>query len=191
MTAPELPRVLFATPADWEEWLREHHAEPDGLWLQIAKKGSGVQSVTYAEALDVALCWGWIDGQKRSQDASVFLQKFTPRRARSVWSKVNRQHVARLVDAGRMQPPGLREVERAQADGRWDAAYDSPSTATVPADLQAALDADPAARDFFATLGSANRYSILWRIATAKRPATRAARIAQLVAMCAEGRTLH
>lgn len=190
-TRPELPMVLFATPAEWEGWLREHHTEPDGLWLRIAKKGSGVQSVTYAEALDVALCWGWIDGQKRSLDAACFLQKFTPRRPRSVWSKVNREHVARLVEAGRMQPAGQREVDRARADGRWDAAYDSPSTATVPEDLQRALDADPAARDFFATLSSANRYAILWRIATAKRAATRAARIEQFVAMCAEGRTLH
>jgi len=190
-TKPELPIVLFATPADWEDWLREHHAEPDGLWLKVAKKGSGVRSVTYAEALDVALCWGWIDGQKRSFDAACFLQKFTPRRSRSIWSKVNREHVARLVAAGRMQPPGQREVERAQADGRWEAAYDSPRTATVPDDLQRALDADPAARDFFATLSSANRYSFLWRIATAKQASTRAARIQHVVAMCREGRTPH
>lgn len=188
---PDLPVVLFPTPTDWEDWLREHHCEPGGVWLQIAKKRSGVRSVTYAEALDVALCWGWIDGQRRPHDEAHYLQKFTPRRARSIWSKVNREHVARLGAAGRMQPAGLREVERARADGRWDAAYDSPRTMQVPDDLQAALDADPAARDFFGTLSSANRYAVLWRVATAKRPATRAARIEQYVRMCAEGRTLH
>ncbi len=185
------PIVAFATPAAWETYLAEHHGDAAGVWLQIAKKGAGVPSVTYAEALDAALCWGWIDGQRRGHDERSYLQRFSPRRARSLWSKRNREHVARLRAAGRMRPPGEAEIERAQADGRWEAAYDPPSTAAVPDDLQAALDASPAAAASFATLNSANRYAILWRLQTAKRPETRARRVAQFVAMLERGEKLH
>ncbi|MEO8083255.1 MAG: YdeI/OmpD-associated family protein, partial [Ardenticatenales bacterium] len=177
--------------AAFAAWLAEHHAASTGIWLRIAKSASGIPSVTYAEALDEALCYGWIDGQKKGYDADAWLQKFTPRRPKSIWSKINRDKVAALITAGRMQPAGLAEVERAKADGRWDAAYDSQRTAEVPADLLAALDADEDARAFFATLNSANRYAVLWRIQTAKRPETRAKRVADLVAMLGRGEKLH
>jgi uncharacterized protein YdeI (YjbR/CyaY-like superfamily) len=189
--APELETRAFASAAEWEAWLREHHATAPGVWIRFAKKGSGVQTVTYLEALHVALCFGWIDGQARGVDDASYVQRFTPRRARSIWSKRNRDFAIALIEAGRMQPAGLREVERAQADGRWDAAYDAPSTATVPDDLQAALDAHPAAAAFFATLNSQNRYAILHRVQTAKRPETRARRIEKLVTMLAAGETLY
>jgi uncharacterized protein YdeI (YjbR/CyaY-like superfamily) len=181
----------FASAGDWERWLHEHHAEAPGVWLRLAKKSSGITSVTYAEAVDVALCYGWIDGQARGVDDTWHLQKFTPRRAQSTWSKRNREKVAALIEAGRMQPAGLAEIERAKADGRWDAAYDAPSTATVPEDLQRELDANPAAAEFFATLNSQNRYAILHRIQTAKKPETRARRIAQFVDMLARGEKLY
>jgi uncharacterized protein YdeI (YjbR/CyaY-like superfamily) len=186
-----LPYLEFASPEAFRAWLDEHHEQPDGIRLKIAKKGSGVASVTYSEALDEALCYGWIDGQKESFDETWFVQRFTPRRARSRWSKVNRERVERLVAEGRMQPAGVAQVEAAKADGRWDAAYDSPRTATVPDDLQAALDADPAAKAFFETLNSTNRFAILYRVQDAKRPETRAKRIAQFVELCREGRTLR
>ena len=187
----EPPVVAFATAADWEAWLAEHHGEQDGVWIRFGKKGSGIPSVTYAEALDVALCWGWIDGQSRGGDERTYLQRFLPRRRRSVWSKRNREHVARLTAAGRMRPPGQAEVDRAKADGRWDAAYDPPSTATVPDDLRAGLDASPAAAAAFATLSSADRYGILWRLQTAKRPETRARRIAGFVDLLERGEKLR
>ncbi len=183
--------VLFKNARAFESWLRKHHATSDGLWLQIAKKGAAEPSVTYAEAVEIALCWGWIDGQKKSLDAQHFLQRFTPRRARSLWSRVNVEKVAALIEAGRMQAPGHAQIEAAKADGRWAKAYDSARTATVPEDLLAALDAEPAARDFFATLNAANRYAVLWRIQTAVKPETRARRIEQLVAMLARGETVH
>lgn len=192
MTAAEdQPTLAFASPQAFEEWLAEHHETSPGLWLKIAKAGSGHSTVSYAEALDVALCYGWIDGQKRPLDDEFWLQRFCRRGPRSKWSKINRAKATELIDAGRMQPAGRREVERAMADGRWDAAYDSARTAAVPDDLQAALDANEAARDFFATLNSANRYAILYRVQDAKRPETRARRIEQFVAMLAEGKTLH
>jgi uncharacterized protein YdeI (YjbR/CyaY-like superfamily) len=187
----ELPVQSFASAAEWESWLGEQHAELPGVWLKIAKKGSGVPSVTFAEALDAALCYGWIDGQARSVDDTWYLQKFTPRRARSTWSKRNREKVAALIEAGRMQPAGLREIERAKADGRWEAAYDAPSTASVPDDLQRELDANPGAAEFFATLNSQNRYAILHRIQTAKKPETRERRIKQFVEMLARGEKLY
>ncbi len=181
----------FPDAAAWESWLAAHHADAPEAWLRIAKRGSDVETLLIGDALDVALCWGWIDGQKKGFDERSFLQRFTPRRRRSIWSKVNREKVAVLEAAGRMQPQGRAEVERAQADGRWDAAYDPPSTAAVPDDLQAALDASPAAAAFFATLNSANRYAIIWRLQTAKRPETRARRIVQFVAMLERGEKLH
>jgi uncharacterized protein YdeI (YjbR/CyaY-like superfamily) len=187
----ELPVQPFASAAEWESWLREHHAELPGVWVKLAKKGSGVPSVTFAEALDAALCYGWIDGQARSVDDSWYVQKFTPRRSRSTWSKRNRDKVAALIEAGRMQPAGLREIERAKADGRWDAAYDAPSTATVPDDLQRELDANPTAAEFFATLNSQNRYAILHRIQTARKPETRERRIKQFIEMLARSEKLY
>ena len=186
-----LPILTFATSHEWEAWLEAHHADPQGVWLKIAKKDAGVPSVTYAEALEVALCYGWIDGQKRSFDETYFLQKFTPRRPKSVWSRVNRDKAMVLIAEGKMRPAGLRQVELAQADGRWDAAYASQRTIAVPDDLQQALDANPSAREFFATLNGANRYAVLWRIETAKKPETRAARIEKLVAMLANGEKIH
>jgi uncharacterized protein YdeI (YjbR/CyaY-like superfamily) len=186
-----LPTLAFATPADWEAWLEAHHEETQGVWLKIAKKGSGIPSISYAEALDGALCYGWIDGQKAALDADHWLQKFTPRRPRSVWSRVNRDKVAALIAAGRMRPAGLRQVELARRDGRWDAAYASQRAIEIPADFQQALDENPQAREFFGTLNGANRYAVLWRIQTAKRPETRAARIEKLIAMLARGEKIH
>jgi uncharacterized protein YdeI (YjbR/CyaY-like superfamily) len=187
----DYPELAFPSPDEWDAWLREQHAQADGVWLRIAKKGSGIPSITYAGALDVALCYGWIDGQAKGIDETWYVQKFTPRRARSLWSKRNREKVAALTEAGRMLPAGLREVERAKADGRWDAAYDGPAAATVPDDLQSALDANPAAAEAFAGVNGQNRYAILHRLQTARRPETRARRIAQFVEMLARGETLY
>jgi uncharacterized protein YdeI (YjbR/CyaY-like superfamily) len=186
----EQPVLFFATPADLEAWLDEHGEESDGIWLKFAKKGSGIRSVVYAEAVEVALCRGWIDGQAKRLDEQHYLQRFTPRRPRSKWSRINREKAERLIAEGRMRPAGLREIERAREDGRWDDAYDPPTTATVPDDFQQALDAEPAARKFFETLGSTKRYSFLYRIADAKRPETRARRIAEYVELLAGGKTL-
>jgi uncharacterized protein YdeI (YjbR/CyaY-like superfamily) len=187
----DLPIVPFESPAAWEAWLEEHHAASEGLWLKISKKDSGIESVSYAEALDVALCYGWIDGQKGRFDEKFWLQRFTPRRPRSKWSKVNREKVAGLIKSGRMKPAGLREVEKAKSDGRWDAAYEAQSKATVPDDLRLALDANPKAAGFFETLNRANRYAILYRVGEAKRPQTRARRIEKFVAMLAEGEKIY
>jgi uncharacterized protein YdeI (YjbR/CyaY-like superfamily) len=186
-----VPTISFAARADWAAWLTDHHEDSEGLWLKIAKKGSGVDSVTYAEAVEVALCHGWIDGQKRALDDAHWLQRFTPRKARSRWSRINRDKATELIERGEMRPAGLREVERAKADGRWDAAYAGARSATVPDDLQAALDADDRAREFFATLDGANRYAILYRVQDAKRPETRARRIEKYVAMLREHRKIH
>ncbi len=183
--------MLFKNARAFEAWLKKHHATSDGLWLQIAKRGADAPSVTYPEAVEVALCWGWIDGLKKGLDEQHFLQRFTPRRARSIWSKVNVEKVAALTTAGRMQPPGLAQVEAAKADGRWAQAYDGARTSTVPEDLAAALDASPKAKAFFATVNATNRYAVLWRVQTAVKPETRARRIAQLVAMLARGETVH
>jgi len=187
----DLPIVAFPDQAAWDAWLAEHHAASPGVWLKIAKKGAGIASVTYAEAVEAALCHGWIDSQKAAFDAAFSLQRFTPRRPKSIWSRVNRDKAEALIARGAMRPAGLREVERAKADGRWDAAYEPPSTMAVPDDLQTALDGSDAARAFFATLNSTNRYAILHRIQTAKKPETRARRIEQFVAMLAEGKKLY
>jgi uncharacterized protein YdeI (YjbR/CyaY-like superfamily) len=190
---PAAPRELetrsFASAAEWEAWLRSHHDSVPGVWIRFARKGSGVASVTYMDALQEALRFGWIDGQARGVDERCYEQRFTPRRARSIWSKRNRGFAEALIEAGRMEPAGLREVERAKADGRWDAAYDAPSTATVPDDLQAALDASPAAAETFATLTSQNRYAILFRLRDAKRAETRGRRLERFVAMLERGET--
>jgi uncharacterized protein YdeI (YjbR/CyaY-like superfamily) len=187
----ELAILPFATAAAWEAWLEAEHARAAGVWLQIAKKDSGIATVTYAEALDVALCFGWIDGQKRGFDDVRFLQRFTPRKRGSRWSKTNTRHVERLIAAGRMRPAGLAQVAAARADGRWAAAYEGQRSASVPEDLQAALDANPAAAAFFATLRGASRYAILYRVQDARRAETRARRIELFVAMLARGETLH
>jgi uncharacterized protein YdeI (YjbR/CyaY-like superfamily) len=181
----DLPIIPFASRDAWETWL-EHHTTSDGLWLKIAKKGSGLESVSFAEAIEVALSYGWIDSHADSFDDQYWLVRFTPRRPKSKWSKRNREKATELIRRGVMKPAGLREVERAKADGRWDAAYDSPSTATVPDDLRRELEKNDKAREFFATLDSRNRYAILYRIQDAKRPETRARRIEKFVAMLSE-----
>jgi uncharacterized protein YdeI (YjbR/CyaY-like superfamily) len=186
-----LPQLPFATAADWERWLEAHHASANGIWIRIAKKGSGVESVHYPEVLDTALCFGWIDGRREALDDTHFLQRFTPRQARSRWSRINREKVEQLIADGRMQPAGLTEVERARADGRWDAAYESQSRIVIPDDLQRELDARPPAKAFFAQLDGQNRYAILYRLHDAKRPETRARRLAKFVAMLEAGEKIH
>ena len=191
MTAREREIVSFPSRRAWERWLTEHHASSSGVWLKIAKKASGARSVSYPEALEVALCFGWIDGQGNKLDDGHWLQRFTPRRARSRWSKRNVGLATALIERGEMKPAGLGEVERAKADGRWDAAYDAPSTATVPDDLRRALDKNKRAREFFASLDSRNRYAILYRVQDAKKPETRARRIEKFVAMLADHDKLY
>jgi len=183
--------TLFKTPRAFETWLKKHHATSDGLWLKIAKRGADEASIAYAEAVEIALCWGWIDGQKKGLDDQHFLQRFTPRRARSIWSKVNVDKVAALIEAGRMQAPGYAQIEAAQTDGRWARAYDGARASAVPEDLRAALEAEPRAKTFFATIDAANRYAVLWRIQTAVKAETRARRITRLVDMLARGETIH
>jgi uncharacterized protein YdeI (YjbR/CyaY-like superfamily) len=181
----------FPTREAWHDWLAAEHERSDGVWLKLAKRGSGEASPTYDEALDVALCFGWIDGQKAALDDAWWLQRFTPRRPTSRWSQRNCDKAVALLDAGAMHPAGVAEVERARADGRWDAAYAGPATMTVPDDLRAALDAEPAAAEAFAGLDGRNRYSILYRVQDAKRPETRARRIARFVAMLGAGERLY
>ena len=173
----------FASRAEWERWLEAEHADSDGVWVRFPKKGTGLPTVDMVEAIEVALCFGWIDGQRKGLDDTHYLQKFTPRRARSRWSKINVGKATKLIEAGHMRPAGLAEVERAKADGRWDAAYDSPSRIEVPPDLQAELDKHPDAAEFFASLNSQNRYAILYRLHDAKKPETRARRLEQFVGM--------
>ena len=189
--AREDPSLALPSADAWARWLAQHHASSPGIWLKLSKKGATTSSVTYAEALDVALAWGWIDSQKRPFDASAFLQRFTPRTARSPWSRINRDKATALISSGRMKAPGLVEVERAKQDGRWDAAYDGARTSTVPEDLAAALAASPRAKAFFSQLDGANRFAILYRVQTAKRPETRARRIAEFVAMLERHETIH
>jgi uncharacterized protein YdeI (YjbR/CyaY-like superfamily) len=189
--ADELPVHLFATPAELETWLEENHGSSQGVWLKIAKKGANEPSVTYAEALELALCFGWIDSQKRGFDDRHFLQRFTPRRPRGRWSKINREKAERLIDAGKIRPAGLAEVEAAKADGRWEAAYEGQRRAVVPPDLQRELDANPKAAAFFASLDSANRYAIVYRLDDAKKPETRERRLRKFVAMLERGEKIH
>ena len=189
--AKNLSIVFFEKPEEWESWLEKHHQDVQGVWLKIAKKDSGVQSINYDQALDLALCFGWIDGQKKSMDGTYFLQKFTKRRPKGMWSKRNIGLVDVLAKAGKMRPSGLAEVEAAKADGRWDQAYDSPSNMTIPDDFQIELDKNPKAKAFYETLNKTNTYAILWRIQTAKKPETRAARIQQLITMLNEERKIH
>ena len=193
MTAktPDEEGRLFKDAAAWEAWLRRHHDSEPVAWLRIAKKDADAPSVSYAEAVEAALCFGWIDGQKQALDAFHWLQKFTPRKPKSIWSKINREKAQALIEAGRMHAAGLHEVERAKADGRWEAAYASSSAAEVPADFQAALDRNARAAKFFATISRANRYALLVRIHAAKKPETRAKKIETFVEMLARHETLH
>lgn len=188
---PEMPVKPFATSAAWAGWLEKNHAKSDGLWLQLMKKGSGVTSITYAEALDEALCYGWIDGQKRSHDDVSWLQKFTPRRKKSLWSQVNREKIRMLEKAGRLKAAGRAAVEAAKADGRWDAAYEPQSKMTVPDDFIALLAKNPKAEAFYATLKGASRYAFLFRLQTVKKPVTRLRKMEEFVAMLARGEAPH
>lgn len=192
MTIPtDLEIKLFKNTEAFERWLSANNTKAPGVWMRFAKKGGGLTTITYAEAVDVALCWGWIDGQARSYDDESWLQRFTPRRSRSPWSKINTRKAEALIASGRMQPPGLAAIEAAKADGRWAAAYDPASTAALPPELQAALDANPNAKAFFETLRGMNRYSIIYRVNDAKKPETRAARVADLVASLARHETVR
>jgi len=187
MTEPS----AFAFPAQWASWLAEHHETSTGLWIKFAKKAAGIQSINHEQALDLAIAHGWIDGQVKSLDDRYYLQRFTPRTARSKWSKINCAKAEKLIAAGAMTPAGLRQVELAKADGRWDAAYAGPRTIELHPELQAALDANDAAREFFATLDSRNRYAIVYRTQDAKKPETRARRIEKFIAMLAAGEKIY
>lgn len=184
--------LLLPDAQAWRTWLDEHEHASDGVWLTLAKKGvASPTSLTYAQALDEALCSGWIDGQAKTIDTATYQQRFTPRRPRSLWSARNVTHVSRLIEEGRMRPRGLSEVERAKADGRWDAAYAGPATMEVPDDLTAALNANEAARKMFETLNAQNRYAVLYRVTTARTPQTRQRRLDRLIQMLAQGETPH
>jgi uncharacterized protein YdeI (YjbR/CyaY-like superfamily) len=182
---------LFKSKGEWAVWLEKNHLKSSGLWLRLAKKASGLQSVSYHEAIEVALCYGWIDGQKRSENESTWLQKFTPRSAKSVWSKINREKALALIECGEMKAAGMKAIEGAKENGRWQSAYDSATRADVPADLQAALEANGRAKAFFETIDRQNRYAILWRIQTVKKAETRARKIRQYVEMLARHEKIH
>jgi uncharacterized protein YdeI (YjbR/CyaY-like superfamily) len=186
-----LPKIPFASRAEWEQWLQDNHAASEGVWIVMARKDAGIDSVRYPDVLESALCFGWIDGRREALDERRFLQRFTPRRPRSRWSRINREKAERLIADGRMRAAGLAEVQRAIADGRWEAAYEGQRSSTVPDDLQRELDARPKAKAFFAELSSQNRYAILYRLHEAKRPETRARRLAKFVAMLEAGEAIY
>jgi uncharacterized protein YdeI (YjbR/CyaY-like superfamily) len=183
--------LQFPDRGSWSAWLERNHGKSTGNWVRLAKKSSPIPLLAYADALEVALCYGWIDAQKKGESETAWLQRFTPRAKKSIWSKINCAKALALIEAGAMQPAGLREVARAQEDGRWDAAYDSHRTAVVPEDLQDALDASPPAQAFFATLNSTNRYAILFRVQTTKTAITRAKRIRQFIEMLEKHEVIH
>jgi uncharacterized protein YdeI (YjbR/CyaY-like superfamily) len=187
----DLPVIPFAVQELWEQWLEQNHSVSNGIWLQFFKKASGIASVTYAEALDVALCYGWIDAQLKSIDALCYKQHFTPRRPKSIWSKRNIEHIARLTAEGRMKPAGMKQVEAAKSDGRWDQAYDSPGNMTLPDDFLLELKKDKIAFDFYESLNKANKYAVAWRIQTAKRPETKEKRKKEILAMLGRGEKFH
>ena len=191
MAPQDLPILAFADRTAWKRWLETEHAASPGVWLKFAKKASGIATVVHAEALEEALCYGWIDGQAAPHDEDFYLVRFTPRRPRSKWSQHNRDKATKLIEQGRMKPAGLAAIHAAKQDGRWDAAYPPQSSQAVPEDFERALDENPAAQEFFATLRGVRRYSFIYRIEDAKRPETRARRIKEFVAMLAEGRTHH
>ncbi len=188
---PRLQIMRFKSSSDYRRWLAKNHARSDGIWLRIYKKGAGGASVTYAEALDQSLCYGWIDGQKKPFDENSWLQKFTPRRPKGGWSKINTQHAERLIKSGDMAPAGLEAIEAAKADGRWKAAYDSPGNATPPEDFLKELSKNPSAKAFFETLNKRNTYAIVYRLQTAKKPETRARRMKVILAMLVRGEKFH
>jgi uncharacterized protein YdeI (YjbR/CyaY-like superfamily) len=187
----DLPVLFFEDEAAWKKWLDENHADPSGVWLKFAKKGSGIASLNYSGALDEALCYGWIDGQSKSIDEIYYLQKFTPRREKSIWSKRNIEKIAELIAAGKMHASGVVAIEAAKADGRWERAYDSSANSTISPDLQAEFDKHPKAQAFYETLNKTNKYAFLWRIQTAKRAETRARHIARTMEMLEAGKTYH
>jgi uncharacterized protein YdeI (YjbR/CyaY-like superfamily) len=187
----DLPILPFESQAQWTDWLAQHHDQSAGVWLKLAKKGTGIPSVKYDEALEGALCYGWIDGQKQGFDDSFWLQKFTPRGAKSIWSKINTEKAEKLIASGRMQPAGLKAIELAKQNRRWDAAYESQKSISVPEDFQAELDKNAKAKAFFATLNSVNRYAILFRLQTAKKAETRAKRIRQFIEMLEKNEKIH
>lgn len=190
-SSTELPIHHFQRQIDWSAWLNENHTTSPGVWLQLTKKGAGTPSVSYEEAIEIALCFGWIDGQKQTHSEQLWLQKFTRRSNKSVWSKINKDKALALIKTGKMKPAGLKEIERAKVDGRWEAAYDSASKATVPSDFQSALDSNVLAKEFFGTLDSRNRYAVLFRIQTAKKAETRAKKISQFVLMLERHEKVH
>lgn len=187
----EYPIKLFSTQAAWEEWLEKHHQDVEGVWLRFYKKNSGVSSLVYDQALEVALCYGWIDSQVKKYDDVSYLQKFTPRRSKSIWSKVNTQHIERLLKEGKMKPAGLAQVEAAKLDGRWTAAYDSPTDMQMPDEFLTELKKDKKAEAFFITLNRTNTYAIAWRLQTAKKPETKTKRIREIIEMLHEEKKLH
>ncbi len=186
-----LPILLFPTPSDWSGWLEKNHETSPGIWMKFAKKNSGIISITYDQALDIALCFGWIDSMVNTYDEKTYVQKFTPRRAKSMWSKTNVEHVKRLLEEGKMHPAGLKEMERAQSDGRWQAAYDSPAASTPPDDFMQELKKSPKSLAFFETLNKTNRYAILWRLQTAKKAETRNKRMKEILEMLEKGEKFH
>ena len=188
---PEAPIIAFATTKELNSWLVKNHATSAGIWMRLFKKGSATKSINYAEALDEALSYGWIDGQKKSYDTESWIQKFTPRRPKSIWSKINREHIARLEKLGKMKAAGIKQVEAAKADGRWEQAYDSPSNMVVPADFLKELSKHKKAGTFFETLNKANTYAIVWRLQTAKKPETRTKRMAIIIEMLKKGEKFH
>lgn len=189
--APPEPTRTFKTARDFASWLEKNHTRSTGIWARIARKGGGLKSMTYQEGLDVALCYGWIDALKRPEDEAAWLQRFVPRRRKSLWSRINRDKAVALIERGEMKPAGHAEIARAKSDGRWDAAYDSQSRASVPPELEAALSQRPRAKAFFDTLDRVNRYAIIWRIQTAMKPETRQRRLDTLLEMLEKGKTLH
>lgn len=182
---------LFATQAAWAAWLEKNHRKSSGLWLRLAKRGSELESVTYSEALETALCFGWIDGQKRGEGQKTWLQRFLPRSERSIWSKINREKAKSMIASGRMRPAGLEAINAAKKNGRWRAAYDSPRSAKIPKDFQIALDASPHAKQFFAQLDGANRYAVLFRIQTVKKAETRERKIRHFIEMLEKRERIH
>ena len=191
MNTSDLPIIAFETIEKWEDWLAKNHTKSSGIWLKFFKKNSGIKTITYDEALDAALCYGWIDSQLQKYNDKAYLQKFTPRRAKSIWSKRNREHIERLIKQKRMQPAGLKQVEQAKQDGRWNQAYDKPSAMEMPEDFLQELAKDKKAESFFKTLTKANTYAIAWRLQTAKKPETREKRMKTILAMLSKGEKFH
>lgn len=192
MATPQPHEIFeFKSPGEWEQWLAENYSKQEGLWLKIAKKGTGVTTVTYLQALEVALCYGWIDGQIKSVDSIYFVQKFTPRRPKSLWSKINTKRVEQLISEGRMKAPGYEQIERAKADGRWEKAYGSSSNLAPPEDLLSALSKNKPAEEFYKTLNKTNLFAIYYRIETSKRPETREKRIREIIEMLSKGKKLY